>query len=193
MEPKKAVIFLSHGAWKSWVCSLGGKGRCQSWAWRSGRKRRQKWAGLPTCIWFLEHGFIIWMGVNPKIFGNTPMVKLYSPHNKTINAFWIIWYFVLFTRQVVSIKIKTSCWIAGHLLPISPLPVWSKGEHRLLSPRQHLAQDLEHLVGNYFAVNELLKTFLAKQNILSNSFSTFKIYAHCFWHMREMPIKKKVI
>lgn len=181
-------FFLKPRFLKSWICSLRRKGCCQSLAWRSSRKWQQKWEGLRTSIRFLEHGFVIRMGVNSKIFGNTPMEKLYSPPNKIINAFWIIWYFVLFTLQVLCIKIKTACWIVGNSLSISPLSVWLKGEHILLSPRQHLTQDLWHSVGNYFAVNELLKTFLAKQNILSNSFSTFKIYAHYFWHMKEKPI-----
>lgn len=193
MEPEQAIIFLSHGSWKSWIHSLGRKECCQSLAWRSGRKRQQEWEPLPAYIRFLQHGFFTWMGVNAKIFGNTHIEKLYSQPNKTINTFCIIWYFVLFTLQLLSIKIKTARWMPVHLLSISPLSVWLKGEHILFSPRQHLAQDLWHSVGNYFAVNELLKTFLAKQNILSNSFSTFKIYTHYFWHMREMPIKRKVI
>ena len=93
--------------------------------------------------------------------------------NKIINFFELydIWCYSFL--MLLSTKIKTACWVLGDLLSISLLSVWLKGEHILFSPRQHLAQDLWHSVGNYFAVNKLLKTFLAKPNILSNLLSSF--------------------
>lgn len=112
--------------------------------------------------------------------------------NKIINFFFELYDIWCYSYlMLLSTKIKTACWVLEDLLSISLLSVWLKGEHILFSPRQHLAQDLWHSVGNYFAVNKPLKTFLAKPNILSNSFSSFKIYAYYFWHMREMPILKK--
>ena len=118
-----------------------------------------------------------------------PIYYTTKQNNKLFFELYYIWCYSCL--MLLSTKIKTACWVLGDLLSISLLSVWLKGEHILFSPRQHLAQDLWHSVGNYFAVNKLLKTFLAKQNILSNSFSSFKIYAYYFWHMREMPISKK--
>lgn len=75
---------------------------------------------------------------------------------------------------------------------ISPLSASLKGEHAAFLPHRHgLAQDLGRSAGDSFAVNELLKTFLGKENISSNSFSTFNIHTHYFWHVREMPIENK--
>lgn len=60
----------------------------------------------------------------------------------------------------------TACRIEGGSALHPPLSVLLEGEHILPGPGHRLTLYLWHSVGNYFAVIELLKTLLAKQNIL---------------------------